>query len=73
MTKKNTFSEGWSWFKFNDLEPGLRMVLHQCSKKLKVKVRRFWGLLLTFVEVTEEKLVAGPFCPTPLILNKVNH
>ena len=26
-------------------------------KGLKVKVRQFWGLVLTFVEVTGEKLV----------------
>ena len=41
----------------------------------------FWGLILTFVEVTGEPLVGGPFCtprypspPTPLppILNRIN-
>ena len=27
------------------------------AKRLKLKVRKFWGLILIFVEVTEEKLV----------------
>ena len=39
------------------------------SKGLKLKVRKFWGLVLTFVEVTGEKLVDGTFW-TP-ILNSV--
>ena len=33
------------------------------AKGLKLKVRKFWGLVPTFVEVTEEKLVGGLFCP----------
>ena len=37
------------------------------SKEFKLKVRKFWGLILTFVEVTWEKLVGG----SPLILNRV--
>ena len=37
---------------------------------LKVRVRTFLGLVLTFVEVARKKLVGGPFCPT--ILNMVN-
>ena len=32
-------------------------------KVLKLKARKFWGLILTFVEVTGEKLVVGPSCP----------
>ena len=32
-------------------------------KRLKLKVRKFWGLILTFAEVTEEKLVGGLFAP----------
>ena len=35
------------------------------SKGLKLKVKKFWGLILTFIEVTREKLVGGPFCPPP--------
>ena len=37
------------------------------SKEFILKVRKFWGLILTFVEVTWEKLVGG----SPLILNRV--
>ena len=45
-------------------------------KRLKLKFRKFWGLILTLAEVTEEKLVRGPFCPpinppSPHILNRV--
>ena len=43
---------------------------------LKLKVRKFWVLIPTFVEVTGEKLVVVPFCPPPFprtpILNRVN-
>ena len=39
----------------------------------KLKVRTFWELITTFVEVTGEKLVGRPFCsPTPAIQNRVN-
>ena len=41
------------------------------AKGLKLKVRKFWGPNPTFVEVTGEKLVGGPFCPLPQILNRV--
>ena len=40
------------------------------AKGLRLKVRKFWGVIPTFVEVTGEKLVGGPFRPP--ILNKVN-
>ena len=39
--------------------------LHKCGKRVKLKVRKFWGLLLKFVEVTVEKLVRWAFLPTP--------
>ena len=42
------------------------------AKELKLKVKKFWGLIPTFVEVTEEKLVGMAFLPSPLILNGVN-
>ena len=35
------------------------------AKGLKLKVRKFYGLSPTFVEVTEEKLVGGAFSPPP--------
>ena len=41
------------------------------AKELKLKVKRFWWLIPTFVEVTGEKLV-GHFTPHP-ILNMVKH
>ena len=41
------------------------------AKRLKLKVRKFYGLILTFAEVTEEKLLGGLFAPAP-ILNRVN-
>ena len=68
LTRKTTFFEGWSWFKFNNLglAPGTNLKFHtSVVKGLKLKVRKFWGLIPTIVEVTREKLVRGPFCPTP--------
>ena len=38
------------------------------AKELKLKVRKFWGLITMFVEVTEEKLVGSLLPP---ILNRV--
>ena len=58
--RKNLFFEGWSWFKFDNLGLALVMALKFCTgatKGLKLKVRKFLGLILpilTFVEVTEE-------------------
>ena len=60
--QKNRFFEGWSWFKFNNfgLALGTNLKFYtSLSKGLKLKVRKFWGLILTFAEVTEEKLVGG--------------
>ena len=31
------------------------------AKGLELKVRKFWGLIRTFVEATREKLVGGLF------------
>ena len=41
------------------------------AEVLKVKVRKFLGLISRFVEVTGEKLVAGGLFCLPLILNMV--
>ena len=71
MTRKSTFSEGWSWFKFTNVGLALGTNLKfytSVAKGLKLKVRKFWGLILTFVEVTGEKLVAGGVG----VLNRVN-
>ena len=35
------------------------------AKGLKLKVRQFWDLILTFEEVTGEKLVGDLFAPHP--------
>ena len=58
LTKKKHFCKGWSWFKFNNLELALGTNLKfytSLSKGLKLKVRKFWSLISTFVEVTREK------------------
>ena len=64
MTRKIAFFEGWPWFKFNYLGLALGTNLKFCTsvaKGLKLKVRKFLGPNLTFVEVTGEKLVGGAF------------
>ena len=68
MTRKNAFFKGWSWLKFNNL--GLTLSTNvkfyiSVAKGLKLKVRMFWGLIPTFVEVAREKLVGGPFYLPP--------
>ena len=68
LTRETVFFEGWSLFKFNNLRLALGANLKFCTsvtKGLKIKVRKFWGLIHTFVEVTGEKLVVGPFCLPP--------
>ena len=60
MTRKTSFYEGWSWFKFNNLELALYIVLKfstSVEKGPKIKVRKFWERVPTFVEVTGERLV----------------
>ena len=55
--QKNTFFEGRSWFKFNDLVLALSLAFKfytSVGKRLKLKVR---GLIPTFVKVTGDKLV----------------
>ena len=64
--KKQLF-EWCSWFKFNNLGLVLGIASKfytSLAKGLKLKSESFWGLILTFVEVTEEKLVGGAFLPT---------
>ena len=68
LTRKTTFIEEWSWFKFKNLglKLGTNLKLYSSvAKGLKLKVQRFWGLLPTFVEVTGEKVVGRLFCPPP--------
>ena len=80
LTRKTAFFEGWSWFKFNDLGLALgtnltldtRYKLYtSVAKGLKSKVRKFWRLILKFVEVTRKKLVGGP--SPQLILNSAKN
>ena len=66
ITTKTNFFEGCSWFKFNNLGLALGVALKfytSVTKGLKLKVRKFRGLIGTFVEVTEEKQVRGSFSP----------
>ena len=73
-SKNVAFFERWSWFKFNNLGLVLGTNVKFCTsvtKGLKLKVRKFWGLIRTFVEVTGEKLVGRVFLPAR-ILNRVN-
>ena len=68
MTRKTTFSEG-----FNNLGLALGMTLKfhtSVANRLKLKVRKLWKPILTFVEVAGEKLVGGLLLPPP-ILNRV--
>ena len=69
LTRKTTFFEGWSWFKFNNLGLTLGTNLKfytSVAKGLKLKGRKFWGLIRAFVEVTGEKLVGWClFTPPP--------
>ena len=65
---------GLSWFKFNILGLRLGMALRfytSVGKGVKLKVKEFLGLASACVEVTREKLVEGPSCPS-IILNLVN-
>ena len=68
LTRKTSFFDRWSWFKFNNLGLALGTNLKfytSVAKGLKLKVRKFWGLISTFAEVTGGKLVGGPFWPPP--------
>ena len=55
--KKHFFFEGWFCFKISNLGLALGMTLKfytSVRKQLKLKVRKFWRLSCTFVEVTGE-------------------
>ena len=60
LTRNTAFFEGWSWFKFNNLglAVGTNLKFYtSVAKRLKLKVRKFLGLIPTFLEVTGEKPV----------------
>ena len=70
---KKLFSEGCSWFNFNNLRLALGMAFKFytiVAKALKLNVRMFWRLIPTFVEVTRGKLVGENFFQLS-ILNRV--
>ena len=60
MTRKNTFSEEWPLFNFNNLGLALGMAFTfytNVRKEWKLKARKFEGIIPTFVEVTVKELV----------------
>ena len=64
LTRKTTFFKRRSWFKFNNLGLALGANLKfytSVAEGSKLKARKFWGLVPTFVEVRGEKLVEGLF------------
>ena len=66
--QKIQFFEGWSWFKFNNSRLALTTNLEfytSVAKRLKLKVRKFWKPIPTFVEVRAEKLIDGNLFATP--------
>ena len=66
---KNHFFEGCPGFKFNNLGLALGTnlkVYTSVVKGLKLKVRKFWGLIPTLAEVTGEKLLEGGALCAPL-------
>ena len=58
----------WNLYQFGK---SVKTINTSMVKALKLKFRKFSGLILTFVEVTGEKLVGEPFCFPP-IRNRVN-
>ena len=57
-----------SWLKFNNLGLALSIALKfykMVAKELTLKVRKFLGLLPTFVDVIGEKLVGSFLAPFP--------
>ena len=74
MTKRTTFFEWWSWFKFNNLELGLDMTLKvytNVAKGLIVKARRFWGLNPNVCRSYRGETGRSAFRSAP-ILNRIN-
>ena len=66
LLRKTNLFEGCTWLKFNNLRLAVSATLQfyiNVVKGLKLNVRKFLGLIYTFVEVTGEKPVeAGRGC-----------
>ena len=72
--QKNIFFLKGALFKFNilGLAQGKALKFYTSVEKwLKLKVRKFWRLILTFVENSEVKLEGKIFVPPLPILNRV--
>ena len=70
--KKNAFFEGKSWFKFNYLGVALCMALKfyvSVAKGLKLKVRKFLGIIFTFAQGTGENWIELKYWKTLDITN----
>ena len=67
--ENSTFFERPYWFKVNNLGLALDMALKfyaNVAKRLKLKIRKWWGLIPKFVEgSTGEKLLVGAFRSLP--------
>ena len=66
ITSVKTIFEGLVLI-FDDLGLTLGMALkfhNSLAKGLELKVRKLWGLNLTFGEVIRQKLIGVPFCPS---------
>ena len=71
--RKTFFFEKCSWFKFHNFELALGMAFKfytSVTKRLKLKVRKFLGLILTFVKVSGETGWEHFFASS--IVNRVN-
>ena len=58
----NHIFDGCAWFKFHNLGLTVGMTLAfytSVEKGLKLKVKKFWGLIPTFVEVTGKEWYRG--------------
>ena len=69
MTRKTAFYEVWSWLKFNNLGLALGIALKiytSVAKELKLKVRKFYGLITRFVKVRVGKDLFAP--PLPILI-----
>lgn len=66
ITSVKTIFEGLVLI-FDDLGLALGMALkfhNSLAKGSELKVRKLWGLNLTFGEVIRQKLIGVPFCPS---------